>query len=86
MIGGKPHFAHDIALHDPGEELLRVGVVQEQRAALHVERLGHDVHQAGKQHVQRQRVRNPVGNVDQRGGAAHELRDPDEQLGFFRIG
>ncbi len=77
---GKADFADGIALHDAREQLIGLGIVQEQRTAVGIQRLGDNLHQARKQDIKGKAVGNPIGNVGQRRGAAQHFGDPEEQL------
>jgi hypothetical protein len=84
-MGGEANLADGVALHHPREQFAGVGVVEEQRTAVGVERLGHHFHQARKQHVEREAVRNAVGDVGERGGAPQEFCDAVEKFGLARF-
>ncbi len=82
---GEADLADDVALHDAREQFIGFGIVQEQRTAVGVQRLGHHLHQARKQYVEGKAVGNAVGNVGQRRGAAQHLGNAEEQLGLARL-
>jgi hypothetical protein len=79
-VAGEADFADGVALHHAREQFVGFGIMQEQRTAVGVQRLGHDFHQARKQHVQRKAVVDPVGDVGQCRGAAQDLGNAEEQL------
>jgi hypothetical protein len=85
LTGGETHFAHGITLHHAGKQFTGFGIVQEQRAALGVQRFGHDLQQPCKQHVQGQRIGNAVGDIDQCGIASGHGSDTQQQLGLAGI-
>ncbi len=81
-VAGEADFADRIALDYPREQLIGLGIVQKQRTAVGVQGLGDHGHQARKQDVEREAVRDAVGYIGKRLAAAQVLDDAMEQLGL----
>jgi len=81
-VVGKADFANGVALQHAREQLAGIWVVEEQRAAVGVQCLGDDFHQAREEHVEREAVVDPVGDVGQRRGPPQHFGDAVEKFGL----
>ena len=65
-VAGKADFPHRIALHHARVQFPGFGIVQEQGTAIGAQRVADHLHQTREQHVEREAVGNPVGDVGDR--------------------